>query len=76
MNATDAKRLDNTLKKAAAKADKPSRFSGLFRCGVVKPIRSLRNRPCPCGSGRKFKLCCDGKPIPTQQRPRPQVESE
>ncbi|HXA79647.1 MAG TPA: SEC-C metal-binding domain-containing protein [Opitutaceae bacterium] len=22
-----------------------------------------RNAPCPCGSGKKFKLCCDGKPV-------------
>jgi hypothetical protein len=20
-----------------------------------------RNEPCPCGSGKKFKQCCDGK---------------
>ena len=20
-----------------------------------------RNEPCPCGSGKKFKKCCDGK---------------
>jgi tetratricopeptide (TPR) repeat protein len=24
-------------------------------------IRAGRNDPCPCGSGRKFKRCCDGK---------------
>ena len=23
---------------------------------------SGRNQPCPCGSGRKFKKCCLGKP--------------
>lgn len=32
-----------------------------------KPIRREspvvnRNAPCPCGSGRKFKKCCMGKP--------------
>ena len=21
-----------------------------------------RNDPCPCGSGRKYKACCEGKP--------------
>ena len=21
-----------------------------------------RNEPCPCGSGKKFKKCCDGAP--------------
>lgn len=23
-----------------------------------------RNDPCPCGSGKKFKKCCEGKPAP------------
>jgi|SRR5581483_1062440 len=23
-----------------------------------------RNAPCPCGSGRKYKLCHEGKPLP------------
>jgi yecA family protein len=28
-------------------------------------LRSLgRNDPCPCGSGRKYKKCCLGKPLP------------
>ena len=22
-----------------------------------------RNDPCPCGSGKKFKFCCEGKGI-------------
>jgi len=30
---------------------------------VVKPIMPERNSPCPCGSGKKFKNCCAGKPI-------------
>jgi uncharacterized protein len=30
---------------------------------VVKPVRPERNDPCPCGSGRKFKNCCAGKPF-------------
>ena len=25
-------------------------------------VRVGRNDPCPCGSGRKFKVCCAGKP--------------
>src|ERR1700722_3160353 len=29
-----------------------------------------RNDPCPCGSGRKFKLCC-GQPAPSRQTPAP-----
>lgn len=30
---------------------------------VIKPARPERNDPCPCGSGRKFKNCCAGKPF-------------
>ena len=26
-----------------------------------------RNEPCPCGSGKKFKHCCYGKPAPEAQ---------
>jgi hypothetical protein len=27
-----------------------------------------RNDPCPCGSGKKFKHCCIGKPPPEVRR--------
>ncbi|HBE43044.1 MAG TPA: anaerobic sulfatase maturase [Bacteroidales bacterium] len=30
---------------------------------VIKQVRPERNDPCPCGSGRKFKNCCAGKPL-------------
>ena len=30
---------------------------------VVKPVMPERNDPCPCGSGKKFKNCCMGKPM-------------
>jgi uncharacterized protein len=30
---------------------------------VVKRSVPERNDPCPCGSGKKFKNCCSGKPI-------------
>jgi uncharacterized protein YecA (UPF0149 family) len=30
---------------------------------VIKPVAPGRNDPCPCGSGKKFKNCCSGKPI-------------
>ena len=30
---------------------------------VVRQARPERNDPCPCGSGRKFKNCCAGKPL-------------
>ena len=25
-------------------------------------MKTGRNEPCPCGSGKKFKKCCEGKP--------------
>ena len=30
---------------------------------VIRPIVPERNDPCPCGSGKKFKNCCAGKPM-------------
>jgi predicted TPR repeat methyltransferase len=27
----------------------------------AKMMKPSRNQPCPCGSGKKFKHCCDGK---------------
>jgi uncharacterized protein len=30
---------------------------------VIKPPVPERNDPCPCGSGKKFKNCCAGKPL-------------
>ena len=35
------------------------------KTGAREPIRAEkqdRNGPCPCGSGKKFKKCCDGEP--------------
>ncbi|MGH9904241.1 MAG: SEC-C metal-binding domain-containing protein, partial [Pyrinomonadaceae bacterium] len=26
-----------------------------------------RNAPCPCGSGKKYKLCCLGRPVSNNQ---------
>jgi len=28
---------------------------------VVAPPKVGRNEPCTCGSGKKFKKCCDGR---------------
>jgi hypothetical protein len=28
-----------------------------------------RNDPCPCGSGKKYKLCCLGRPLPRNDAP-------
>jgi uncharacterized protein len=30
---------------------------------VVRSVIPERNDPCPCGSGKKFKNCCSGKPL-------------
>ena len=30
---------------------------------AVRTVMPERNDPCPCGSGRKFKNCCAGKPL-------------
>ncbi|MBI2920543.1 MAG: SEC-C domain-containing protein [Planctomycetes bacterium] len=32
--------------------------------GVRRPSKAGRNDPCPCGSGKKFKKCCEGKDPP------------
>lgn len=37
-----------------------------------------RNEPCPCGSGKKYKVCCYGKPgasTPLARSPQPQAEN-
>lgn len=51
------------------KAQKPEnhrrleRIRGLRQCGPLVSGQTLirRNKPCPCGSGRKFKACCREK---------------
>jgi uncharacterized protein len=34
---------------------------------VIKPAVPERNDPCPCGSGKKYKNCCMGKPFLLRQ---------
>src|SRR5271157_4964758 len=36
-------------------------------------VKSGRNDPCPCGSGKKYKKCCGENPsaVPAAQTPRP-----
>jgi len=51
--------------------DKPEDVSDIERALLARePTRSTpkvgRNEPCPCGSGKKFKKCCDG---PTARLP-------
>lgn len=43
----------------------------------MKLVRVGRNDPCPCGSGKKYKKCCTGLPLPTPQtRPLPAREPQ
>lgn len=32
----------------------------IARQPVLAPPKVGRNEPCPCGSGKKFKKCCEG----------------
>ena len=46
-------------------SDKPEDISDIERAlSPPQPVLAAptvgRNEPCPCGSGRKFKKCCDG----------------
>jgi SWIM/SEC-C metal-binding protein len=50
--------------------DKPEDVSDAERAlSPPEPVRALpkvgRNDPCSCGSGKKFKKCCDGLPART-----------
>jgi hypothetical protein len=42
----------------------------IFNQKFVKPVKSSNefidysNEPCICGSGERFRLCCQGKPLP------------
>lgn len=36
-------------------------------------MKPERNRPCPCGSGKKFKHCCESKSVPYRASPPAEV---
>jgi hypothetical protein len=38
---------------------------GLAEILAAADIGTPRNRPCPCGSGKKFKACCRGRTAPS-----------
>jgi len=52
---------------AGVEPDKPEDISDVERL-LTSPapaesrFKAGRNDPCPCGSGKKFKKCCMGKP--------------
>ena len=47
----------------AEKHRKGERIRGLKPCGPIVSGLPLikRNKPCPCGSDKKFKACCLGR---------------
>ncbi len=53
----DAAGADTYLRRAGAPPDDGLRRA-LQRLLVSPPRTTPRNSPCPCGSGRKYKLCC------------------
>lgn len=41
-------------------------FTGQVKTSAPPPVPKVgRNAPCPCGSGKKYKKCCSGKPPAT-----------
>jgi uncharacterized protein len=52
---------------SAAVAERRARFEAGPAAGAPQPLKAKagrppgRNDPCPCGSGRKYKLCCGRK---------------
>ncbi|HKR49454.1 MAG TPA: SEC-C metal-binding domain-containing protein [Pseudonocardiaceae bacterium] len=48
------------------RAERPSSLrAGLSEAITATTIDAGRNSPCPCGSGRKFKVCCRRDAVPT-----------
>ena len=41
------------------------RYNAGSRAGTRRSAKIGRNEPCPCASGKKYKKCCLGKPLPT-----------
>lgn len=57
----DAFTAEALLRRAGQPSDGPDR--GMLREFLKAPSGDLpRNRPCPCGSGRKYKACCGATP--------------
>ena len=45
-----------------------------FESGTVKGSPPNRNSPCPCGSGKKYKKCCQASDEAAASAPRPTLE--
>ncbi|MGQ0774629.1 MAG: SEC-C domain-containing protein [Pseudonocardiales bacterium] len=63
----DAAAADAFLRRAGTLPEHPVRRA-LHKLLTPAPSRTPRNRPCPCGSGRKHKACC----LPQVRHPLPQ----
>lgn len=76
--------LQDATQYAACRGDYPTADRYLRRAELPSPLRPgltdalavtdgnvARNDPCPCGSGRKFKVCCrrDGAPVLAARAP-------
>ena len=58
-------KLDDLAKRARSKEDVEEEEELLKKTDKVAPLKAeekvKRNDPCPCGSGKKYKKCCELK---------------
>ena len=61
----DKSKLDDMSQRSRSVEDIESEEQLLAKTPKVEPIKSdgrvKRNDPCPCGSGKKYKKCCEGR---------------
>lgn len=59
-NTLNAQHQKDLIRQAVQRGDRWAKRHGLVHLTgrSVKPINQGRNRPCPCGSGKKYKRCC------------------
>lgn len=61
----DSARVESLQARIAERNEKifgPKLASGMFpERPYIAPPKPGRNDPCPCGSGKKYKKCCDGQ---------------
>jgi len=46
------------LEKALVEIESDDELKSLKRMSKPRRINKMRNKPCVCGSGKKFKKCC------------------
>lgn len=61
----DDKKLVDIAKRSRSIEDLEDEEDMIAKTEKVEPIKAdgkvKRNDPCPCGSGKKYKKCCEGK---------------